>query len=446
MIKKLGFSIVFLIFPVVVFSAEVALPMVSLDKEPVSAKALFGEVPDELIVNVQDDLYGIPDPELKDEEDLSQFLVKDNNIIKPVAAKRQVAKRPVIAPKIVEKEMPNVVEKNAESNPENIKNLEPRKLASNIWFKKNPVADVEIQSQNPKSEIINQNNLVADHLVSKKEMMEFANILKKEIQSVKEKIDERNTPEFDYNFALNNAVESSDVVDETLAYQDVQKVDEIIDVPENKEIKFIEPVKNTRELVDNESVDFTKMSPDNLKKAFYKTYVSENKHLSAYADFDTESDMNNSGDLVYRKVAGSYGSNSGDDSKVLKQVPPLEIKVGFNDEDSSLSRDNYRLLSEYAAMMASNPQKAIQISMSERVAKSYNSRKLAAKRLAIVEQVLRDSGVSEKKIMPVLSNRDDDAFVLRIISMDQYKTLVEKKRDLFGDEYVTKTSGKSLSW
>jgi hypothetical protein len=70
---------------------------------------------------------------------------------------------------------------------------------------------------------------------------------------------------------------------------------------------------------------------------------------------------------------------------------------------------------------------------------------LAARRLAIVEQVLRDTGVSQQRILPVLSQRDDDSFVLRVISNDQYDSLTQKKRDIFGDTIDTK-SYKSMSW
>ena len=74
-----------------------------------------------------------------------------------------------------------------------------------------------------------------------------------------------------------------------------------------------------------------------------------------------------------------------------------------------------------------------------------DARKLAARRLAIVEQVLRDSGVSEQRVLPVLSNRNDDGFVLRMISNDQYETLTQKRRDMFGDTLGKKTY-KSMAW
>ncbi|HNY25649.1 MAG TPA: hypothetical protein PKJ33_03870 [Alphaproteobacteria bacterium] len=184
--------------------------------------------------------------------------------------------------------------------------------------------------------------------------------------------------------------------------------------------------------------DFSKMSPGELKKAFKKTYLSENKHLSTYKiddRFDVASDLSTS---VEGFTATKDLSESGG-------IRPLEIKIGFKDDDSSLSRDNYNLLSEYASIVVSNPKRAIQVSIPERSTRSLDDRKLAARRLAIVEQVLRDTGVSEQRIMPVLSQRSEDGFVLRVISSDQYETLTQQKRDMFGDS-VGKKTYKSMTW
>lgn len=184
--------------------------------------------------------------------------------------------------------------------------------------------------------------------------------------------------------------------------------------------------------------DFSKMSPGELKKAFKKTYLSENKHLSTYKiddRFDVASDLSTSAE----------GFTAEQDLSESGGVRPLEIKIGFKGEDSSLSRDNYNLLSEYASIVVSNPKRAIQVSIPERSTRSLDDRKLAARRLAIVEQVLRDTGVSDQRIMPVLSQRSDDGFVLRVISSDQYETLTQQKRDMFGDSVSNKTY-KSMTW
>jgi hypothetical protein len=77
--------------------------------------------------------------------------------------------------------------------------------------------------------------------------------------------------------------------------------------------------------------------------------------------------------------------------------------------------------------------------------KNTDNRKLAARRLAIVEQVLTDNGVSKQRIVPVLSNRQESGFVLRIISGEQYDTLTQQQYNIFGDNTGKKTY-KSMSW
>lgn len=184
--------------------------------------------------------------------------------------------------------------------------------------------------------------------------------------------------------------------------------------------------------------DMTGMSPTELRKAFRKTFLSENKHLSTYQiddRFDVASDMSSSmeGFTARRDLSETGG------------IRPLEIKIKFRNDDAALSRDNYNLLAEYAGIVLSNPTRAVQISIPESSTRNSDDRKLSAKRLAIVEQVLRDAGISEYRIMPVLSQRDEEGLVLRMISSDQYETLTQQKRDIFGDS-ISKKTYKSMSW
>ena len=184
--------------------------------------------------------------------------------------------------------------------------------------------------------------------------------------------------------------------------------------------------------------DMTKLSPSELRRAFRKTFLSENKHLSTYTmddAFDTVSDMSVS--------SGTFSSAR--DLSEDAGIRPLEIKINFRNDDSALSRDNYNLLSEYAAIVVHNPTRAIQIAIPAHATTNTEARKLAARRLAIVEQVLRDTGVSQQRIVPVLSQRDDEGFVLRVISNEQFESLSQQKRNVFGDT-VSNKKYKSLTW
>jgi len=183
-------------------------------------------------------------------------------------------------------------------------------------------------------------------------------------------------------------------------------------------------------------VPLSRLSPSELRRAFQRTFTSENRHLSTYradSGFDDVSFTRSA-----RVETGRMGSEDGG-------VRPLEIKISFDGDGSSLTRDTYNLLAEYAGLVAANPQRAVQISISERGTRSFDGRKLAARRLAIIEQVLKDSGVIDKRIIPVLSQRNDDAFVLRVISAEMFHTLTERRRDIFGEETAGKTQ-RSLAW
>lgn len=185
--------------------------------------------------------------------------------------------------------------------------------------------------------------------------------------------------------------------------------------------------------------DMTKMSPSELRRAFRKTFLSENKHLSTYPiddRFDIASDISTSFEGF---------TSARDLSEDAEKIRPLEIKIRFRDSDAALSRENYNLLSEYAGIVVANPKRAIQVAIPANATDTAASRKLAARRLAIVEQVLRDTGVSEQRIVPVLSNRDEAGFVLRIISNEQFETLTTQRRNMFGDTVGSKTY-KSMSW
>ena len=209
-------------------------------------------------------------------------------------------------------------------------------------------------------------------------------------------------------------------------------------VPMDEDVIVRSVEKNTSPRIVAVRDDMTKMSPAELRRAFRKTFLSENKHLSTYAiddRFDVASDMSSSieGFTAQRDISEGGG------------IRPLEIKIKFRNEDSALSRENYNLLTEYAGIVVSKPTRAIQLAIPENMTKTKDGRKLAARRLAIVEQVLTDNGVSQQRIVPVLSNRDETGFVLRIISSDQYETLTKQKRDIFGDTVGNKTY-KSMSW
>ena len=209
-------------------------------------------------------------------------------------------------------------------------------------------------------------------------------------------------------------------------------------VPMDTDVVVRSVEKNTSPRIASVRNDMTSMSPSELRRAFRKTFLSENKHLSTFQmddRFDTTSDMSSS----------IEGFTAARDLSEVGGIRPLEIKIKFRNDDSALSRDNYTLLTEYASIVVSNPKRAIQVAIPADATTNSDARKLAARRLAIIEQVLRDTGVAEQRILPVLSSRSDDGFLLRIISNEQYETLTQQQRNMFGNTVSNKTY-KSISW
>lgn len=196
--------------------------------------------------------------------------------------------------------------------------------------------------------------------------------------------------------------------------------------------------QNTSARVASVRDDMSKMTPNELRQAFRKTFLSENKHLSTYTvddKYDVASDMS----------SGIEGFTAKADLSEGKDVRPMEIKIKFRNDDSALSRANYNLLTEYAGIIVNKPTRAVQVAIPQYMTQSNDAKKLAARRLAIIEQVLIDNGVAKQRIVPVLSNRTESGFVLRIISGDQYDTMTEQQRNIFGDT-VGKKTYKSMSW
>ena len=315
--------------------------------------------------------------------------------------------------------------------------LSPQKPSSNLWTKQYPSKKSEDIILKETLEMIRKNNQEVSNQ-NKNNSLDLQISRLVELQRLAEESLKQN------NMLAKNANNNlySSVENKVKNNDEEIKIRKVfvpaVDLTEEKETAA--DIKSSSvDIVSKEpNDDMSSMSPSELKKAFKKTYLSENKHLSTYKvedKFDVVSDISKT----------SEGFSSVKDLSESSGVRPLEIKIGFLGDDSSLSRDNYNLLSEYASIVVNNPKRAVQVSIPEKSTRSLDGRKLAAKRLVIVEQVLKDIGISEQRIVPVLSQRNDNSFVLRVISSDQYETLTQQKRDMFGDQVNSKTY-KSLSW
>ena len=113
----------------------------------------------------------------------------------------------------------------------------------------------------------------------------------------------------------------------------------------------------------------------------------------------------------------------------------LQMKLDFESGSSAISRESVNIIRSFAQIAKDQPTNSIQIAISENAMKNTKAKKLAARRLAIVSNVLRNEGLSDKQITPVLTNRDIDSFSFRVVNNDSYDKLrVSKGADIFGEE------------
>lgn len=98
----------------------------------------------------------------------------------------------------------------------------------------------------------------------------------------------------------------------------------------------------------------------------------------------------------------------------------LQMKVAFDKKTTALSGKNVHLISSFAQVALNNPTNAIEINISKKALNHPNKKKRAAERLAIVSRVLKDHGFTDDRIKPVLTDREEHSFVLRITNKDAY--------------------------
>lgn len=454
--RQISVSVLALFFILPAF-ADARLPVVNLASGGVSARAAFGEP--------------VVKTTTKKLEKSTEAVVANNN----QNSKKTENKRNVVARASVQKQVVEKVSAEKDSG-ENIfasaDVLTPRRPSSDLWARNDTSlrlprpeefsvikSDFELPEESLDKNINSTKTVVARaaqkteqpvarQQVAKQSLSELdAQIAKlNELQrradeSVNEIAPVRVASRQTQNIIKNDSVQSEPKI---AVSRDVVKTTEpevtlsrmVVPMDEDVVVRAVQKVESPR--IASVREDMVKMSPTELRKAFRKTFLSENKHLSTFQiddRFDVASDMS----------SAAEGFTSERDLSESGGIRPLEIKIKFRNDDSALSRDNYNLLTEYAGIVLSNPTRAVQVSIPQSVVNNTDDRKLAARRLAIVEQVLRDTGISEQRILPVLSQRDEDGLVLRMISLDQYETLTQKQRDMFGDT-VSKKTYKSMSW
>jgi len=422
---KIPLVSIFIVLPIV---ASAQLPVVNISSGAVSARAAFGE---DIVEN------------------------KKNTIAKNVASNKTSTRTKKVVARAA---MPQVKNKKQPSGGEFIATndvLIPQKPSADLWAKNDYALRMPMPSE---FSVIRSDNLLPEESLDKKiaTASERKSIQPKKTSAMSEmdsqiaKLIEMQKQAENTTRTVSERVIAAPIAEEKIQPVKIartepqpQKTEEIsvrrMVVPmETNDVIVRSVEKNISPRITAVRDDMTKMTPVELRNAFRKTFLSENKHLSTYSvgsQFDVASDMSSSIEGFTAQRGLSEGTG----------IRPLEVKIKFRNDDSALSRDNYTLLTEFAGIVVNKPTSAIQIAIPQYMTQDSDNRKLAARRLAIVEQALTDNGVSQQRVIPVLSTRENPDFVLRIISIEEYETLTQQKRDIFGDS-ISKKTYKSMSW
>ncbi len=219
------------------------------------------------------------------------------------------------------------------------------------------------------------------------------------------------------------------------------------------------------------------VSSKNLKQDLYHTYLSDNQYLSPVEYYnDTAEFLQDEAEEQFFEDAVQtqeqfaededfkYDKNVGDAlegdvgpvnvnkireklTKTKKSVDlpsgplkvgnreVLQMKLEFEPNSSAISGESVNIIRSFAQIATDQPTNSIQIAISQNVMNDTKAKKLAARRLAIVSNVLRNAGIADKQINPVLTNRDIDSFSFRVVNNDNFEKLrISKGKDMFGED------------
>ncbi len=206
---------------------------------------------------------------------------------------------------------------------------------------------------------------------------------------------------------------------------------------DNKYLSPVESVDENDEDVDTESQNEDKEELESVKETV-STITETNNPVS-----EIKEENKNTQDIDVKKVKEQLKNLKREQnitgSLKVSGREVLHMKIEFDKNSSALSTESVNLLRSFAQIVVDKPTNSIEISIPESVMNSLDKKKLTARRLAIVANVLRNAGIAEKQINPVLSNRDENSFAFRIISNDK---IIQHKvggvKDIMGDETNSK--------
>ena len=185
--------------------------------------------------------------------------------------------------------------------------------------------------------------------------------------------------------------------------------------------------------------DLSQLAPRELRREFERTFIAENQFLSP---METPS--------AAAPTARPNGTKAAKEVAELSSGPMmaggrevLQMRLEFGPDSAAVTSESVNIIRSFSQVATSNPSSAIEISISDKVLEDENLRRLAARRFAIVSNIMRGAGVAERQILPRLAQREGDSFVFSVVDAEIFTATVTGQTDSFGDE-VTRTRSFNL--
>ena len=159
--------------------------------------------------------------------------------------------------------------------------------------------------------------------------------------------------------------------------------------------------------------NLSSLAPTELRREFERTFLSENQFLSP---------------METPEAAAPAGSRSPAREIVELSSGPmmvggrevLQMKLEFGPDSAAVTSESVNIIRSFSQIATADPGNAIEIAISDKVIQNPDLRRLAARRFAIVANIMRSSGVAERQILPRLASRDEHSFIFSVIDSEAY--------------------------
>jgi len=155
------------------------------------------------------------------------------------------------------------------------------------------------------------------------------------------------------------------------------------------------------------------LAPTELRREFERTFLSENQFLSPMETPEAAAPA------APRSPAREIVELSSGPMMVGGREV-LQMKLEFGPDSAAVTSESVNIIRSFSQIATADPGNAIEIAISDKVMQNPELRRLAARRFAIVANIMRSSGVAERQILPRLASRDEHSFIFSVIDSEAY--------------------------